>query len=353
MNTDVYARLAQALDLLPGGFPPTKSGVELQILKKHFSPEEALVASNLTGTSETVDVIAERAGLPVAEVENRLRVMRGRGIIWGSEKNGVRKFRLAPFIVGIFETHRDAMDHEYAHLFEQYWNEGGAEGIMRYQPALHRVAPAQQALKKEVILPYDDVKQLILQSVSFELRDCICRKQQDMLGNRKCDFPMMRTCLSFSPKERPATPQTATQEEVLKALDQAEEAGLVHSVSNIATGVYYVCNCCGCCCAILKGITQFGIEHSVARANYYAVVDPEECAACGTCEERCQVGACRVEDDVSVIDLVKCLGCGLCVTGCPNEAVKLILRPDAEIITPPENYKVWEQERLRNRGLLK
>jgi ferredoxin len=59
-----------------------------------------------------------------------------------------------------------------------------------------------------------------------------------------------------------------------------------------------------------------------------------------------------VEDDVSVIDLTKCIGCGLCVTGCTNEAVKLNLRPDAEIITPPENYKVWEQERLRNRGLL-
>jgi ferredoxin len=59
-----------------------------------------------------------------------------------------------------------------------------------------------------------------------------------------------------------------------------------------------------------------------------------------------------VEDDVSVIDLTKCLGCGLCVTGCPNEAVKLNLRPDAEIIHPPENYKVWEQERLRSRGLL-
>ena len=351
MNADVYAQLARALDRLPGGFPQTESRVELQILRKIFSPKEALVASNMTGNSEAVDVIAERASLPIEEIEERLKGMLGRDIIWGSEREGIRKFRLAPFIVGIYESQWNVTDHELFHLFERYWNEGGAVGIMRYEPALHRVVPAQRALKSEIILPYDDVKQLILQAKSFELRDCICRKQQDMLGSRKCDFPL-RNCLNFSVRERPMGPYGTTQDEALRVLAQAEEVGLVHTVSNVATGVHYVCNCCGCCCAILRGITQFGIEHSVARANYFAVVDPEECAGCGTCEDRCQVAACSVEDDVSVIDLAKCIGCGLCVTGCPNEAVKLNLRPDAEIINPPENYKVWEQERLRSRGLL-
>ena len=351
MNTDVYARLARALDNLPGGFPATESGVERQILRKIFSPEEALVANNLTGTSETVEAIAGRAGLPEEEVEKRLRAMQSRGIIWGSQKDGIRKFRLAPYIVGIYEAQVEVMDHDLSHLFEQYWNEGGLAGIMRYQPALHRVVPAQQALKKEVILPYDDVKQLLLQAVSFELRDCICRKQQDLVDNRKCDFPV-KNCLTFSVKEKPMGPQSVTQAAALQALDQAEEVGLVHTVSNIAAGVHYVCNCCGCCCTILRGITQFGIEHSVARANYYAVVNPEECNGCGTCEERCQVGACRVENDVAVVDLTRCLGCGLCVTGCPDEAVKLELKPDSEIITPPENYNAWEQARLQNRGLL-
>ncbi|MFQ5996501.1 MAG: DUF362 domain-containing protein [Dehalococcoidales bacterium] len=351
MNADVYAPLARALDQLPGGFPQTESRVELQILRKIFSPEEALLASNLTGTSETIETIANRAKLPKAALEERLRAMQDKSIIWGSEKEGIRKFRLAPFIVGIYESQWNVIDHELFHLFERYWNEGGGEGIMRYEPALHRVVPAQRALKREIILPYDDVKQLILQAKSFELRDCICRKQQDMIDKRKCDFPL-RNCLSFSVRERPMGPYGTTQDEALRVLDQVEEIGLVHTVSNVANGVHYVCNCCGCCCAILRGITQFGIEHSVARANYYAVVDPEKCAGCGTCQDRCQVAACSVEDDVSVIDLTKCIGCGLCVTGCPNEAVRLNLRPDAEIINPPENYKVWEQERLRNRGLL-
>lgn len=351
MNTDAYEQLARVLDLLPGGFPRTKSGVELQILKKIFSSSQALVASNMTGTSETVDAIAGRANLPRGEIEERLKAMLSRGIIWGSRRDGIQKFRLAPFIVGFYEEQWDIMDHELAHLCEQYWNEGGLEGIMRYEPALHRVVPAQQALKTEFILPYDDIKPLILQAKWFELRDCICRKQQDLAGNRKCDFPL-KACLNFSMVEKPVGRHNITQEEALKVLDQTEEIGLVHTVSNVAKGVFYVCNCCGCCCAFLRGITQFGIEHSVARANYYAVVDPEQCNGCGICEDRCQVKACSIAD-VATIDLTKCIGCGLCVTRCPTEAVRLNLRPDAEIIHPSENYKAWEQQRLRNRGLLK
>ena len=99
------------------------------------------------------------------------------------------------------------------------------------------------------------------------------------------------------------------------------------------------------------GISRFGIENSVAKANYYASVDPDQCDGCGICEDRCQVNACSV-DGVATIDLNKCIGCGLCVTTCPTEAVALNLKPDAEIIHPPENYDAWEQQRLHNRGLL-
>ena len=325
---DAYESLAKALDRLPGGFPPTKSRVELQVLKKIFSPEETQLACYLTGTSETVDVIAARAGLPVAEIEAKLRAMRGRGIIWGSEREGIWKFRLAPFIVGVYESQWEVMDHEFSHLVEQYWNEGGMEGIMRYEPALHRVVPAQRAIKREIILPYDDVKELILQARSFELRDCICRKQLDLVGNRRCEFPV-RACLNFSVKERPAGPYDITQKEAIRVLDQVEEIGLVHTVSNVAAGVHYVCNCCGCCCAILRGITQFGIENSVAKANYYAVVEAEECNGCGICEQACAYSAIEMKPHpkdpsrlVAEVNRALCKGCGSCSAACLSSAIE-------------------------------
>ena len=129
------------------------------------------------------------------------------------------------------------------------------------------------------------------------------------------------------------------------------QAALVHTVSNVATGVHYFCNCCSCCCGILRSVTEFGIQESVAAANYYAVVDEDACTGCGICETRCQMGAITIPDAVSVVDRARCIGCGLCVTGCPEEAILLRLKPESEIVHPPEDFPTWERERLKNRGL--
>ena len=68
----------------------------------------------------------------------------------------------------------------------------------------------------------------------------------------------------------------------------------MHTVSNIASGINYVCNCCGCCCGILRPLIEAGIEDSIAYANYYATVDADTCTGCGICEARCQVEAIKV-----------------------------------------------------------
>ena len=352
MSHNVYEQLAKALDKLPNGFPRTPSNVEIQILKKIFSHEEASIASQLTGTTEPVNTIAKRIGLPAKEAETKLAKMAKRGLLWHDKQSTKSSFRLAPFIVGIYEAQLENMDHELAHLVEQYLADGGAAGIMKPQPALHRVIPAQKAVKSEWILPYDDVKTILSQCKTFRLRDCICRVQQDQIGHRKCDFPT-KTCLSFSTHESPPNPLNITKEEALAFLDKTEEIGLVHTVSNVMKGVGYVCNCCGCCCGILRGITDWGIKNSVAYANYHAVIDPDKCLGCGTCRKRCQVNAITEQDGISVVNLKKCIGCGLCATKCPNGAAKLKRKPDNETINPPLDFATWEHERLQNRGLSK
>jgi len=42
----IYQKLADELDKIPNGFPKTKSGVELKILAKLFTIEEAKLASS-------------------------------------------------------------------------------------------------------------------------------------------------------------------------------------------------------------------------------------------------------------------------------------------------------------------
>jgi electron transport complex protein RnfB len=349
MTDDAFEKLADALDHLPNGFPRTPSKIELRILKKIFLPEDAILASQLTGTYESIKEITSRV-VPASEDTPKLLIrMAQRGLLWYDNQDGRACFRLAPFIVGIYEEQLHNLDHELAHLVEDYFNDGGAVGLMTLQPSVHRVVPAQKAVKSEWILPYDDIRSLILTAKAFSVRDCICRVQQGLLEH-PCHFPI-DTCLNFSQTERPARPGDISQIEALALLDKAEEVGLVHTVSNVTTGVFYVCNCCGCCCGILRGITDFGIKESVAYSNYYAVIDPENCQGCGVCIERCQVNAISEVDGISVVDRECCIGCGLCVTGCPNDVARLEIKPDAEIIHPPEYFKDWELARLQNRGL--
>ncbi|OGC43811.1 hypothetical protein A2Y85_01180 [candidate division WOR-3 bacterium RBG_13_43_14] len=348
MHFDIYEHLAGLLDQLPNGFPRTESRVEIRLLKKIFSPEEANVAVNLTGKMEPLDKIAERLNMEIKDTRTILISMASKLMVLFDKIDGKMHFRLAPFIVGIYEGQLDYMDKELAELFEQYMNEGGAAGIMKPRPALQRVVPAMNTVKTEWIMSYDNVHKLLELAKVFGVRDCICRVQQDKLGKRRCDHTI-KACVYFSDSERPPRPEDITKAEAIAILDAAEKEGLVHSVSNVANGVFYFCNCCGCCCGILRGITDYGIEKSVAAANYYAIIDQDKCTSCALCLERCQINAITDETGLFVVSRNKCIGCGLCVGGCPSEAVSLNLRPESEIIHPPEDFDEWERKRAENR----
>jgi ferredoxin len=348
MESTEYERLADALDHLPNGFPRTDSGVELEILRRIFSSEEAHVASMLDRHHRHYKVIATNAQRPVEQVRSLLLAMVKRGLVEPDSSRNA--FRLLPWVVGIYEAQLEQIDHSYAHLIEEYFASGGAEGIMRPQPALHRVVPAHNAMKPEWILPYDDVRALLDASRVFNVRPCICRKQQDYIG-RRCEFPT-DICINFSTHDRPPRPGDISKAEAVALLDHAEKLGLVHTVNNVIEGVHYVCNCCSCCCGILRGITDWGIEHSVAHSNYYTTIDTDTCTGCGVCETRCQMSAITLQDGVAVINQQQCIGCGLCVTGCPSGAAQLHLKPEDQIVHPPQDFATWEQERLHNRQMV-
>jgi electron transport complex protein RnfB len=345
-----YERLADALNKLPNSFPRTKSNIEITLLKKIFLPEEAKLAGELTGTMEPVNVIAQRAGISSEQADERLKALLDRDFAWGDSKNGV--YRLAPFIVGIYESQLPRMDHELAHLVEEYFHQGGAE-IMRPLPSIHRVIPSQSAIKSEWILPYDRLRDLLMSCNTFRVNNCICRVQQDLEESRRCTFPLNVELIFYRGEESSGPPVAPfiSKDEALSILDKTENIGLVHTVRNVAQGIFYVCNCCGCCCGILRGINDFGIEKSVAAANYYSVIDPEKCIGCGTCIQRCQMHAITAELDISVVSRAKCIGCGLCVTGCQSKVARLELKPEEERIEPPKDYETWEHSRLVNRGM--
>ena len=70
---DIYERLAAALEALPHGFARTPSGVEFELMKKAFTPEEVWLAGQLTRVPETATEIAVRVGGDVAERGENIR----------------------------------------------------------------------------------------------------------------------------------------------------------------------------------------------------------------------------------------------------------------------------------------
>ena len=57
---EVYRELQKHIDKMPVGFPSTKSGVEIRILKHLFTPEEAKIALNLSALPESLERIHRR-----------------------------------------------------------------------------------------------------------------------------------------------------------------------------------------------------------------------------------------------------------------------------------------------------
>ena len=108
----------------------------------------------------------------------------------------------------------------------------------------------------------------------------------------------------------------------------------MHSVENINGHLGTICNCCGCCCVFLETKRKMGL-HTISASSYVAQVDPERCVACGTCEDRCPMGAIAVGDeDIAAVDENICIGCGVCTPICDPEAVELSLRSGAS--PPPD-----------------
>jgi ferredoxin len=353
-DQNVYKKLARRLDMIPNGFPETESGVELKLLAKVYTPEEAALASEMRLTSESAEQIAQRTGRDPAKTTALLEEMVRKGLIRISMREGTqRKFGLLPWAIGVYEEQLGRMDEEFARLFEEQYP-AFVDRVLSPLPSITKVVPVEKSIPVEVqVFPYEQASALMNNSKSFGVRKCICRVQKAFVG-KPCKYPV-EVCLAFAPVEGffdddPDT-RAITKEEALKILREAEEAGLIHSTNNFQKGHYLICNCCTCCCGVMRGISQLGLETSVTKSDFYATVDSEMCTGCENCVKRCQFGAPSITDGVSHVDKKRCVGCGQCVTTCPSGAMTLVRKPVDQITPPPQNMKEWMMKRAENRGI--
>ncbi len=341
MKQSPYKKLAERIDMNITGAPKKGSDFSpafLKYLKILFTPEEAEMASFLSVEPKrlTAEQVAEKSGRPVDEVEQALGRMVEKGVIIGF--GGRYVLPVVPLLVN-YHPFRNADDEDTRKAGELYQEYYIKDGFYRYYESSaagtpeRRAVPVEQSIAGgQQVLSHEEIDAFLDQANMgvFALAPCPCRNRTEKLGIRECkDKYPVASCLFIG---LPALlfvgrgdGRQVTREEVKKYVAEMRELGLVMMTDNserMKDGV--ICFCCGCCCSVTRGLTRWDNPHAFARSNFVARVG-DDCAACGTCVERCFFKAISLPEgaEKARIDESRCMGCGVCTVTCSTEALRL------------------------------
>lgn len=352
--TDRYDRLRRRLDDFSSGYPRTAGGVEIRILKRLFSEEEADLFLHLYPLLETAAEVAGRLNRDPDETGRILASMAKKGLLFRLQRSGRPRYCAIPFVPGIYDFQVRAMDRTFAQQVEAYTQAGFGKTIQGYQTPILRTIPVNRRLvARWPIAPFEDALGIIDAQRTIAVAPCICRTKSGLL-NGGCDKPL-ETCLLFGDQAayylenrlgRPIDKAEAKQ-----ILEMSDEAGLVIQPFN-AQEMGVMCNCCGDCCEMLGSLKRQPVPSAAVKSNYFARGDADRCSGCGLCVSRCQMDAATLVGDRIAIDLDRCIGCGLCVSTCPTTALALIRKAEGRRYLPPastvETFMRLAQERRRD-----
>jgi len=347
MAEQLYERLAELFNRIGYG---SRYCPELEaLLKSLFNEEEARLALSLSPLApEPPAKVAERLGEDPDRIAAILDDMAGKGLIYCNQRGDEKWYKTIQLVPGIFELQFMKGEvtpraKELARLFDAYFHAPReesepiqAEGGISFA----RVIPIEKTVSPQVdVFPYEEVGKYIDKAETITASVCYCRHEQRLL-DRGCEYPD-DVCLQFGSfasfvRDR-GFGKEITREEAHEIMKRSAEAGLIATSSNTQDRIDFICNCCTCCCGVLRSVKSSNAPVRSVASNYLAHIDEEECIICGDCEERCQMDAISVNDETAVVDTERCVGCGVCVLTCPSDALSLVPRPDIQ--EPPRSFR--------------
>ncbi|MFX0071566.1 MAG: 4Fe-4S ferredoxin, partial [Candidatus Hermodarchaeota archaeon] len=256
---DIYRKLQQHLDKMPVGFPATKSGVEIRLLKQLFTPKEAEIALILNFTPESLKRIHRRVkklDISLEELEEILDEMAGKGSINFGKKGKDKVYCNAFLAIGMYEYQLDRLTPDFVKDFHEYVDEAYLKEFHRLIPQI-RVIPIEKSVTPEnVIATYNDVRKIVENAGEpIAVADCICKKGQDLIGEPCKQTKMREICFSFRSGAQfyidMGFARPISKEETLEILKKAEDDGLILQTGNSQKPIF-ICCCCTCCCGLLK-----------------------------------------------------------------------------------------------------
>ena len=316
-----------------------ETDIEIEFLKTIFTREEAELALQIGSDYENITDISKKTGIDRSKLENVLERMTDKGILYTIEEKGKNSYKIMNpswlMDLHLFRKENTPAGEKIAKLLPEYYMKAYGDRQLNKPVAITRVLPLEDALPKdELIYPWERIS-TVLESTDFlAVTNCICRRASEIRGdgcNHSLEVcPFLGDVARYLVKRGFA--REITKEEAYKIQKKASDEGLVFITTN-AQEYNTICNCCGCCCLDLWGINRLHLPNAVAKANFIAEVNGEQCTLCSTCVDKCSVHSPSLTNEHSVINEDTCIGCGVCVVSCPSEAIKLKRRREIQI--PP------------------
>ena len=314
--------------LMGGGIPICDESVAL--VEHMFTEEEASIMRHLKpGKKETVASLAAAAHRAVEEVQKILDVLADeKSIIVSVELSGQKIYLALPILPGAFEyvLIRRSMDtlsdwhRRFCVLFERLYETGyavetsGSIGV-KYLPVGLTIASSPMAY------PSDKLEEIFSRYDTFGVTLCQCRIAEEVVG-RGCGKPK-EVCIAMGPGAarfiQKGRMRRIEMKEALEIKAEAEANGLVSWIEARDPKLGgSSCSCCGCCCHMMRRISEFNVPGRIAPPHFIPKIDYEKCNYCGKCALACPMGAVTVDiiNKKYAYDPKRCVGCAQCAIAC-------------------------------------
>jgi len=300
----------------------------VDLLKDIFSEKEAKIISFLPGTSFD---ISKKININSIEVKKVLIDLFYRGVVIVEKLNGEDIFKL-PEDVGVFmdmvlfDLNRySKKGKSFYDRWKEFYNQEYLIQIAANEEDLGlRVIPVNESFQvKESsrIQTLEDIKKILKNAKIISVENCACRTRE-----RNCEYPL-EVCIGLDDLAEYCIERNIGRKisfkEAFNIIKKAESKGLVHMTAN-SDNPNVICNCCTCCCSLMKAVIETGNKKALIKSRYRARVNSDLCDNCLICTKTCYFKCLINKDGQLYQNINNCYGCGLCTIVCPQKAVKLI-----------------------------
>lgn len=357
---DYYEDLCKFYEIMVGRIPERDSFKEA--LQKTVSSDDLEVFFKLPLSGNIpLSKLQKKSKLDRNELTKRLKKLASEGFILEYDTDEGRSFERGNPIFMAEQQVRKPDDTPQRRAYIKFFNigiEGKLEESIETKTPYYRVLAAEPTItassklqtvevnvdlpSRGEVLPIDIVTEMIQRDVDrIGVAQCFCRLTKRHLGEG-CGHPL-ETCFVFNELAQSLIENGFAREisydDAIRIIEESEKRGLVHNVDNCAEHIRSLCNCCPCCCIILKSINR-GETFAGTTSRYTVQFDPEKCRSCKMCIDRCPTDARAYIEDSIVVTTEKCIGCGLCVTCCPTGANTMVFRGTTSRL-PQTNTKLY------------